>query len=594
MPLRIDPIRHGRRPEACASPVKWTMEKQYGFTYEVRFNTSDYTYVTGNAAFYDFRGAETYANFNVLLANDSLEVIKREIDSKEFGKPFVLDIFTQENIPCPMVCVLEDIHIPEQVVLHMIELEKMTSRFAALETEQREHEALLAQFDCIYFSYDRATNEIISYRYDGGKKILETSTPEKWRELNLREFTEDSHEVLNKFAENLKNGTRNFAGNLAKKEKNKFFRFMGTAIYDNDVHIKTVGTIGDTATKPIQEMVRRDQLTGLFLKEYITNYGQTLINDMKKGAALAIVDIDNFKSINDNFGHSTGDVVLKKCAAIIMDQVGDTGKVGRIGGDEFFVVFDNYDGREKLKYILRGIKNNVLHEYNDDTDGFHISTSIGLSEYPNDADDFDTLFDLADHMLYRAKYKGKNRYIMYEREKHGTVKEVLQSGVKEIGLSGRRGLSKSETVCRIADLDRCGKTYALENILSDVIKYFAIERINLYNKTDRRIECVCGAEPLKPDIIEETIDYLYDEDLSYFYVDNVMVINNVNMFKTKSIEIYNKVVKQDVCSIMHHKITGKSGKVFVISYEITSGFITWNLEDMYLYRLLDSIIEKRL
>ncbi len=570
------------------------MEKQYGYSYEIRFNTSDYSYVTGNAAFYDFRGGVQYTNFNSLFAKNSLEIFEQKLKSKFFDKPFILDIFTRENIPCPMVCVLEDIHIPEQVMLHMIELEKMSHRFLTLETEQRESEALLSQFDSVYFTYDHAANVITTYRYSGKKKILGSDTLENWREKTLQHLSDDSHEKLLKFEDNLRNGTRNFAVNITHKGDNKSIRLTGTAIYDDDVFIKTVGTIGSTDTKPIQEMVHRDQLTGLILKEDITNYGQKLINDLKKAAAIAIVDIDNFKSVNDHYGHSMGDAVLKKCAAIISAQVADSGKVGRIGGDEFFVVFDNYNGREELKNALRGIKNNILHAYSDEQEGFHISTSIGVSEYPCGADDFDTLFDLADHMLYRAKYKGKNRYIIYEREKHGTVKEVLQSGLKEIGISGRRGLSKSETVCRIADLDRCGKEYTMENILNDVIEYFTIERIIIYNKTDRKIEYQCGANPLSSDIVCQTIDYIYDKDLHSFYGDNVMVINNVNMFKTKSVPLYDKLAAQDICSVMHHEIIGKSGKVFVISYEITSCYITWNMEDMYLYRLLDSIIEKRL
>lgn len=570
------------------------MKKQYGYSYEVKFNTSDYSYVTANAAFYDFRGGVKYTNFNSLFANNSIEVIDREISSGCFGKPFILDIYTRDNIPCSMVCVLEDVHIPNKMLIRMIELEKMSQRFLALETEQRESEALLSQFDSVYFTYDRAANVITFYRYDGGKKILGADTLEVWHEKALQQLPGDSHEKLSKFEDALKNGTRNFAGDLTHKGDDKNVRFMGTAIYNDDIHIKTVGTIGSTDTKPIQEMVRRDQLTGLILKEDITIYGQKLINDLKKASALAIVDIDNFKSVNDNFGHSTGDAVLRKCAAIISAQVADSGKVGRIGGDEFFVVFDNYDGREELKNILRGIKNNILHAYTDEQDGFHISTSIGVSEFPSDADGFDTLFDLADHMLYRAKYKGKNRYIIYEREKHGTVEEVLQSGLKEIGISGRRGLSKSETVCRIADLEQCGKQYNMENILNDVIEYFTIERIVLYNKTDRRIECQCGANPIAADIVSRTIDYIYDKDLLSFYVDNVMVVNNVNMFKTKSVPLYDKLAAQDIRSVMHHEITGKSGKVFVISYEITSCYITWNMEDMYLYRLLDSIIKNRL
>lgn len=69
------------------------MKRLYGYTYEVRFNTSDYTYVTGNSAFYDFRGAKLYSKFDSLLANNSLEILERQLASKAFGKPFILDIY---------------------------------------------------------------------------------------------------------------------------------------------------------------------------------------------------------------------------------------------------------------------------------------------------------------------------------------------------------------------------------------------------------------------------------------------------------------------------------------------------------------------
>lgn len=570
------------------------MENQYGYSYEVRFNTKDYTYVTGNAAFYDFRGEKLYTTFNSLIAGNSLEVLEDKLRNSYYGKAFIMDILTQENIPCQMVCILEDIHVPDQMVLHMIELEKMSNKLPTLEMKQRESEALLAQLDSDYYSYDRATNILTCYRYNGNKEILVKCTLEEWTEKASQVLPEESKEQLLKFEANLKNGIRNFAGSLTNKDDEKNIRFVGTAIYNGDVHVKTVGNIGNSNIKPIQEMVRRDQLTGLILKEDITNLGKKLVNDLKNKTAMAIVDIDNFKNVNDHFGHSMGDVVLKKCAAIITEQIADSGKAGRIGGDEFFVLFDNYADTEELKNALRGIKNNILQAYTDEQDGFHVSTSIGVSVYPNDADNFNTLFDLADHMLYRAKHKGKNRYIIYDPEKHGTVEEVLQTGVNEIGISGRRGLSKSEAVCRIADLDQCGQEYPIENILNDIIEYFIIERIVLYNKTDRKVELQKGAELLESEIIYETIDYLYDEDLRYFYNGNVMVINNINMFKTKSDKIYDKLESQSVYSLMHHEITGDSGKVFVISYEMITKFISWNMEDMYLYRLLDSILKKRL
>lgn len=573
------------------------MDNYYGYSYEVRFNITDYSYVTANAAFYDFRGERLlYSKFDSLLVGNSLEVLAEKIKSDAFGEPFIMEVLTRENIPCIMVCILDlkNINTSEQRLLHMIELEKLSNDYISLGMKQREAEALFAQLDSDYYSYDRASNVVTCYRYSGNKEILIECTLEEFIEKASKVLPEESKEKLSKFEANLKNGIRNFAGSLTNKGDDKNIRFVGTAIYNGEVHAKTVGNIGSSNVKPIQEMVRRDQLTGLILKEDITNLGKKLINDLKKKTAMAIVDIDNFKNVNDHFGHSMGDVVLKKCAAIITEQIGDSGKAGRIGGDEFFVLFDSFTNTEEVKNALRGIKNNILQAYTDEQDGFHVSTSIGVSVYPTDADNFNTLFDLADHMLYRAKHKGKNRYIIYDPEKHGSVEEVLQTGVEEIGISGRRGLSKSEAVCRIADLDQCGQEYPLENILNDIIEYFIIERIVLYNKTDRKVELQRGIEPLNAEIIYETIDYLYDDDLKFFYNGNVMVINNNNMFKTKSDKLYDKIKSQGIQSIMHHEITGNSGKVYVISYEMITNFITWNMEDMYLYRLLDSIIKKRL
>ena len=162
-------------------------------------------------------------------------------------------------------------------------------------------------------------------------------------------------------------------------------------------------------------------------------------------------------------------------------------------------------------------------------------------------------------------------------------------------MAGRRGLRKSEAVCYIMDFDLCGKEYRLESILNDIIEYFIIERIIVYNKTDRAVTLQRGITLLTPEEIEHTIDYLYDAGLRQFYEGNTMVINNIKSFLSRKCDtIYQSMLDQGVFSIMHHEITGKSGKVYVISYEMITKRITWNMEDMYMYRLLDTIIAKRL
>ena len=573
------------------------MDTQYSYCYDVKINTTDYNYVTANGAFYDFRGERLlYSTFDSLLVGNSLRRLVEHIKLKSYGKVFIMDVLTRENIPCPMVCYLEPMDAEDQVRILMIEAEKMSDRYLDLGAKQKISNALLSQFDSVYFTYDRLENSIVCYRCtDGRETILFKSDMDGWHQQVSQVLSEKSQGELAIFEANLKNGIRNFAGSFSIKDGGDDIRFVGTAIYDEDVHIKTVGSFGSTKIKPMKDAVRRDQLTGLILKEDITNYGKKLMADQNKKAALAIIDIDNFKNINDHFGHSMGDVVLKKCAALIDRELGDSGRAGRIGGDEFLVVFDNFTIAEEVRNALRGIKNNIFQAYSEERDGFYASTSIGCAIFPDDADNFDTLFDLADHLLYRAKLKGKNRYIIYEREKHGRVEEILREDVREIGIAGRRGLRKSEAVCHIMDFDLCGKEYALESVLNDIMEYFIIERIVVYNKTDRKVELQRGITPLTPEEIEKTIDYLYDDGLKQFYEGNTMVINNVKMLLNKKCDkVYQSMQDQGVFSIMHHEITGKSGKTYVISYEMITKNITWNMEDMYMYRLLDTIIAKRL
>lgn len=403
------------------------------------------------------------------------------------------------------------------------------------------------------------------------------------------ELPKSEYGVVEKFTDELKNGIRKFTGCFSNSAQSIII-FSGTAIYDDDAHIKTVGSFGNGSASPMRDLVRVDRLTGLALKEDITNYAKRSICELKQKTVIAIIDIDDFKYVNDHHGHAIGDAVLKKCASIIENETGTYGKAGRIGGDEFFVVFDRIPDKETLRNVLRSIKNNIDAAYSNEKDGLRVTTSIGVSAYPYDAEDFDSLFRLTDYMLYRAKHKGKNRYIIYEPEKHGSVEEILRSSIETTGISGRKGLSKAEVVCRIADLMLCGKEYSADNIIRDIVDYFGVERVILYDKSARTAAAQYGSKLLDNDVIAETIDYIYDEGIKEHCRDGVMIVNNVKTFAMKSPKLYEKLLRQEIYSIMHREIIGKSGKRFIMSCESVSACLTWNMEDMRFYRILDNIL----
>lgn len=556
---------------------------------EAKFNNKNYDYIIGNSDFYIFLGERRYTTLDSLISSDSLGALEKAIAEHSYDKSFVLRLLAKNGQMCEMICRIAEQDEPDRTLIRMWNLEDIVEKYLSAEIERRESDTLLSQYDCVYYSYDRTANTVICYRCDGERKKLCELGLDKFGEAMAAELPESAYVEVEKFTDRLKNGIRKFTGSFSDSAES-VITFSGTAIYDDDVHIKTVGSFANGSASPMRDLVRVDQLTGLALKEDITNYAKHSIGDLKQKTVIAIIDIDDFKYVNDHHGHAMGDAVLKKCASIIENETGTYGKAGRIGGDEFFVVFDRVPDKETLRNVLRSIKNNIGAAYSAEKDGFHVTTSIGVSAYPYDAEDFDSLFKLTDYMLYRAKHKGKNRYIIYEPEKHGSVEEILRSSIETTGISGRKGLSKAEVVCRIADLVLCGKEYPADNIIRDIVDYFGVERVILYDKNARTAVAQCGSKLLDSGVIAETIDYIYDEGIKEHSQDGVMIVNNVKTFEMKTPKLYEKLRRQEIYSIMHREIIGKSGKCFIMSCESVSANLTWNLEDLRFYRILDHIL----
>ena len=166
-----------------------------------------------------------------------------------------------------------------------------------------------------------------------------------------------------------------------------------------------------------------DSLTGVVSRQYILEFAKWLIrNNMP--FAMAMIDLDNFKSINDNYGHHIGDVCLKMTAEQIQKTVGYNGLVGRYGGDEFIILylkandynsihdfFDNFYYNDGPLRKIINLENNKVF----------ITATVGSASFPLDAENFDDLFLKMDKALYRGKSKGRNCYIIYVESKHKDI-----------------------------------------------------------------------------------------------------------------------------------------------------------------------------
>ncbi len=163
-----------------------------------------------------------------------------------------------------------------------------------------------------------------------------------------------------------------------------------------------------------------DPLTGIISRGYILDFAKSLISN-KTPFTFAIIDLDNFKYINDTYGHHTGDMVLMEVSKSLAEFLGNDGIIGRFGGDELILInlrYRTYDDNrfffsrlyDSRKVFRRNIK---AGEYNP-----FITATVGVAVYPDNASDYDTLFNCIDKTLYRGKSKGRNCYVIYEDAKH--------------------------------------------------------------------------------------------------------------------------------------------------------------------------------
>lgn len=133
--------------------------------------------------------------------------------------------------------------------------------------------------------------------------------------------------------------------------------------------------------------------------------------------ALLIVDMDNFKKINDTFGHLKGDEVLKEGVAHLKKMFRGDDIIGRIGGDEFVVFMSNVTSREDIVNKAKSIGKAFLKTHSQDGIDVTVSASIGISIYPMDGGDYEELLDKSDKALYEVKKNGKNGFCFYHEEK---------------------------------------------------------------------------------------------------------------------------------------------------------------------------------
>ncbi len=199
----------------------------------------------------------------------------------------------------------------------------------------------------------------------------------------------------------------------------RYYRIIYQTIYDNvGQPLFSVGKTYDIHNqKTLEVLSRTDLLTNCLNKITTENTIKTLLNSSRDTAhAFFIIDIDDFKAVNDNLGHHFGDIVLKELANNLHGQFRDGDIIGRIGGDEFIVFVRNVTDIQIVNKKAQAIATIFKNSYSGEDGDFKISGSIGIALYPKDGGNYEQLYRAADKALYQSKLKGKDRYTFYSEQ----------------------------------------------------------------------------------------------------------------------------------------------------------------------------------
>lgn len=269
------------------------------------------------------------------------------------------------------------------------------------------------------------------------------------------------------------------------------------------------GILGAIIEKNINDLnSRHDFLTGLYNKKTFVDFALKNINNE---STLIIVDIDNFKNVNDTYGHKVGDDIIKIVANEIKVCVGSYGIAGRFGGDEivaFLTTNDELQVRSIVESMRVGVQNKTRNLDNP------ITISVGISRNPIDATKYEDMFEIADKALYIAKNRGKNRYIIYREEMHKNIVNKRTLSLDNIYIdiynSCKGCLNKNEMILKTLE------------IIKDS---FRLSQINVY--CENKLKYSLGNDVYTDGILEEKYLKFFDER-GILIVNNAMPIKAIN------------------------------------------------------------------
>ena len=307
-----------------------------------------------------------------------------------------------------------------------------------------------------------------------------------------------------------------------------------------------------------------DGLTQLYDRETIVCYANNLIM-ANRPFSMALIDVDNFKYINDNYGHIAGDKIICEVSERLKKLIGENGVVGRFGGDEFIAIMPDLINYDEVWQACHKTLVNMSEVEITDFNGLYVTVTIGLARFPENAMNYEKLLETADKALYRGKTKGRNCFIIYLPEKHANIvlktekdKQLTSMYLHSIVFNN---LTKTDNL-----------TEGIKNLFDFISAYYMIDHICIQSEGNgseigklyfEKIHQLSKTKIFKPMSLE-LIRSNMNSSIEMFYLNDLK-----QLVRSNQIEFYNLLCDQKITSTCCVNITYQNTRYGMLRADMT-------------------------
>lgn len=321
---------------------------------------------------------------------------------------------------------IED-HDVRYIYISILDVTNMMNMQEELLVSEAKQRMILEDTNLMYFDYEIDKNEIHFSKgwmeYSGYPEKISIASNNPAFAFNLGKVSLSKEEMIAYVNEHGHNFQVDDKLNLMNGTQ-RWLRMKGSIIFDQrniPTHIIAVMEDIDDMKRVHEELEEKtmiDGLTGIYNKESAEKFIRQKLSEttLLTQQVLFVIDVDNFKDVNDTFGHLEGDEVLSQLGFKLNGCFRKDDIVGRIGGDEFIALMSdvNLDANEAIEERAKQIIQAVEEVTGKNVD-VNVTCSVGIAIYPKDGNDYDELFRKADAAMYHMKVSGKSNYSFYQK-----------------------------------------------------------------------------------------------------------------------------------------------------------------------------------